>query len=104
MKTLTASEGKYYTNPDHSTMGKTIYLPDSVDETQFSEITEATYKKHQAANEKKAQEEINAWLKQQNADVQPVSEESESTNVEESDTTGEESGEPGDPENNQDKE
>lgn len=58
MKTLQASEGKFLTNPDHSAMGVMIMLPDTADETQFTEITEETFKEYKKQNDEKAQKEI----------------------------------------------
>ena len=66
MKTLKATEGKYFASADHKVMGKIIYLPDSVDETQFTEISEATYKKYVKANEEAIKAEIEKLNNQQN--------------------------------------
>ena len=60
MKILTASAKHYYSNADNSIMGKIIILPDTVDETQFSEITESAYKKAEQARQAKIEAELQA--------------------------------------------
>lgn len=65
MKTLKATEGKYYASADHKVMGKVIYLPDSVDETQFSEISETTYKKYVKENDEAMKAEVEKLNNQQ---------------------------------------
>ena len=62
MKTLQASSKHYLTNADNSIMGKTIYLPDTADESEFTEITESAFKKAKEAYEAKVQAEIEAKM------------------------------------------
>ena len=65
MKTLKATDGKYYASADHKVMGKVIYLPDSVDESEFTEISETTYKKYVKANDEAMKAEIEKLNNQQ---------------------------------------
>lgn len=65
MKTLKATDGKYYSSADHKVMGTIIYLPDSVDDSKFTEISETTYKKYMKANEEAMKAEIEKLNNQQ---------------------------------------
>ena len=73
MKTLQAEEGKVYVSADNMNYGKTIYLPDSVNESDWRQLTEA---KGIALVEKTRKEDYEKQLaaEQAQSEAQPANE------------------------------